>query len=150
MLAILMTLGWKLAVGQREPLGSRDKIVAFLSRQKFDVEVTGRMIVGGLPLIKATSGACRLLVAEASPDGWNRDVIRQLSKTYDQLFMVYRGTIYDEQPISLTVTRHLWSRFLRKLGAGDQETPAVAVAANAACNARELPWAELRDPDPKA
>jgi hypothetical protein len=82
-------------------------------------------------------------IAEASPDGWNRDIIRDLAKT-NQPFFVFRGEVYTEQPTWLTVTHSLFSKHLHTLGIAGQQTPVLAVAATPACSADQLPWAELR------
>jgi hypothetical protein len=144
-LLVPLTLGWKLAAAQRTPYPSKDRLIEFLVRHEFKVVVTNRMIVSDLPLIHATAGTCRLDVVEASPDGWNRDVIRDLAKKSDQLFIVFRGEVYAEQPTWMTVTHYLWTMHLRKLGLVRREMPVIAVAATASCNAKQLPWAELRD-----
>lgn len=125
-------------------------MVEFLTRQKFDVVVTDRMILSDLPLIHATAGTCRMLVAEASPDGWNNLVIRDVAKGMDQLFLVYRNKIYSEQPTWLTITTYWWSRYLRKMGLVGHAMPLFAVAATAACDAKQLPWAELGKFNPTA
>ena len=53
----------------------------------------------------------------------------------DRSFVVFRGTVYAQQPILWTVLNYLWSRFLRELGLIRQITPVIAVAANFSCDA---------------
>jgi hypothetical protein len=144
-LLIPLTLGWKVVAAQRAPYQLKDRMIVFLTRHHLQVEVTDRMIVSDMPLINATAGTCRMQIVEASPDGSNRDVIRDLAKASDELFVVFRGEIYREQPTWLTVSHALWSRYLRQLGFSSSAMPIIAVAATTSCNARRLPWAELTD-----
>lgn len=143
---LLLTLGWKVAADRKPTFTSKDVMVKFLTHHKFDVDVTKQMILTDLPLIYATAGGCRMLIAEAAPDGWNREAIRELARTMDQLFIVEHGKIYRQQSTWLTVTQHWWSKYLRKLGLGSDQLPMIAVAATASCNAEQLPWAELNNP----
>src|SRR5262249_41886978 len=69
---------------------------------------------------------------------------RHLAAGADRSFVVFRGTVYIQQPIPLTVFHYLWSRFLRELGLTRHITPVIAVAANSSCNAEQLPWTELQ------
>ena len=68
---LLPTLGWKAAADRKPTFTSKDVMVTFLKHHKFDVDVTKQMILTDLPLMYATAGGCRMLIAEAAPDGWN-------------------------------------------------------------------------------
>lgn len=138
-----LTLGWKLAAGEEPAPKVTAMLVEFLTRHQFSVEVTDRMSWNDLPLIRATAGVCRMAIAEASADGWDREIFRRVARNTDQVFFVYRGVISTRQPNSLSVTRRWWSRYLRKLGLASLEIPAIAVAASTSCHAERLPWAEL-------
>jgi len=140
---IPITLGWKVAADFKPARPSREIVEEFLTRQRFDVVVTDRMILSDLPLIRATAGTCRMLVAEASPDGWNDAIIRDVAGAMNQLFLVYHGRIYKPQSRWLTVTEYWLSRYLRRLGLAPQRLPLIAVAATESCNAEQLPWSEL-------
>jgi hypothetical protein len=50
--------------------------------------------------------------------GWDRDLVRRYANAEDQVFVVFRGRIYSDQPTFRTVLDTLWSRFLRELGFG--------------------------------
>lgn len=143
-LLVPLTFGWKLIGGDHTSYDTKDNIVQFLSRHKFDIT---EQIVAGLPVIDATAGLCRLIVVEASPDGWTRDIIRHIVRTTERQFIVFRGNIYMEQPTWLTITDHWWSRSLRKLGLAKRDEPVIAVSASASCDVERLPWVELSSQD---
>ena len=142
---LLPTLGWKVAADKRPTFSSKDVMVRFFEHHRFDVDVTTKMILTDLPLIYATAGGCRMLVAEAAPDGSNHEAIRELARTMDHLFIVERGKVHREQSTWQTVTQAS-SRYLHKLGMATHELPLIAVAATTSCNAEQLPWAELNNP----
>ena len=56
-------------------------------------------------MVRATAGACRILVVKASPDGSDRDQIRRQATAADTVFVVFGGRIYAEQPTWLTSIR---------------------------------------------
>jgi hypothetical protein len=148
-LLLPLTLAWKVAVRPADPaeLAERDnavqrKIVEFLARQHFVVNVAGKMEEGE-PSIRASAGACRLLVAKSPALGWDRDVIRRYASSGDRVFVVFRGKTYDEQPTFLTVSDFLWARFRRELGFGGDAAPVFAIVAGSICDAERLPWNEL-------
>ena len=74
-----LSLGWKLIGGETTSSETKiDIIIDFLSHQGFEVT---RKNWGDYAFIDATTpatGACRMIVVEVSPDGWTRDVVRQI------------------------------------------------------------------------
>ena len=147
LLLLPLTLGWKLAVrpgdsGELKEKETQLKIAEFLVRQRFAVAVSEKMDEGQ-PAIRATAGACRLLVAKSPSMGWDRDLIRRYATAADRVFVVFGGKIYAEQPTWLTVSDFLWARFRRELGMNAQPTPVLAVIATPTCAAERLPWKEL-------
>ena len=139
---LLLTIGWKIAIQPDDPNYLKEDLIKFFERNHFNVVVTDEM-VNDTPIIRATKASCHLQVARLTPDGSNRDLIRHLAAGTDQSFVVFRGTVYIQQPILLTVLDYLWSRFLRELGLVRHITPVIAVAVNSSCNAERLPWDEL-------
>ena len=93
-----------------------------------------------MPVIRATKGTCRMLVMKISPDGWQRDLIRDHAEATDRVFFVFRGNIYPDLPTWLTAAAGLWSRLLRELRLRRHITPVIAVIAPGFCNAERLPW----------
>lgn len=142
--AILLTVSLKILVGDAAGAGPGDdveKYVAdFLGRHDF--QVLDYSPEQG-PFLPAVSGNCRIGVAQATAQGWNRDALHLFAKTEDRLFFVYNGAIYPDQPTTRTAIRYQWTRFLRKIGIGVSWRPVFAVTSSASCHADSLPWAEL-------
>jgi hypothetical protein len=151
-LLLPLTFGWRLAVNSyiksaqsNEPQERviEEKVVRFLARNHFNV-VGAEEVVFGLQLLRVTAGLCRMRVALSSSRGWHRDSVRNLIMPGDQAFIVFAGRIYQEQPMWLTVSDFLWSRFLFELGLSPSATPVINVIATPDCEAERLPWNELR------
>jgi hypothetical protein len=128
---------WKIAVPSKEdPTGG---IVQFLERNHFDAAVT----TTDVPLIRAQKDLCRLQIINLDSDGSNQELARELANHADRSFVVFRGRVYDRQPIFLTRINAIWSERLRELGLVKHVDPLLAVSVNGSCNAKELPWHEL-------
>ena len=140
---LLPTIGWKIAIQPDNQNHLKEDLIKFFERNHFNVVVTDE-IVNYTPIIRATTASCQLQVARLTPDGSNRDLIRHLAAGTDRSFIVFRGTVYTQQPIFRTVLNYLCSRFLRELGLIRHITPVIAVAVNSSCNAERLPWGELQ------
>jgi len=56
-----------------------------------------------MEIVEATAGPCRLHVVLSASRGWHRDLIRSMTKPEERSFVVFRGKIYAEQPMLLTV-----------------------------------------------
>jgi hypothetical protein len=139
---LLLSIAWKIAIPPDNPGELENDLIEFLERNHFNVIVTER-IVNYMPIVEANTASCHLQIAKITPDGSNRDLIRQLVAGTDRLFVVFRGRVYTQQPILWTVLNYLWSRFLRELGFIRHIAPVIAVAANSSCEAERLPWYEL-------
>jgi hypothetical protein len=140
----LLSLVWKTVIPTDTPKDLRNELVEFFQRNHFDVAVT-ESVLNDMPIMTANTAACHLQIARVPPDGSYRDLIRSLGTgTTDRIFIVFRGRVYTQQPISWTVLAYLWSRFLRELGFIRHITPVIAVVANSSCEAERLPWSELR------
>lgn len=122
-------------------------IVDFLERNHFNVKTNHTVLIDLIdtPLIEANKQSCHLQIARLTFDGANWNVIRHLSAASEHLFIVFRGRIYKRQPILWTILDHFWSTFLRELGLAGHSTPPLAVAADASCDAKRLPWTQLRE-----
>ena len=140
---LLLTIGWKVAIQPDDPNYLKEDLVKFLERNHFSVVVTDEM-VNYTPIIRATTASCHLQIARLTPDGSNRNLIRHIAAGTDRSFVVFRGTVYAQQPVLWTVLHYLWSRFLRELGLIRHITPVINVAADSSCNAERLPWGELQ------
>jgi hypothetical protein len=146
-LALPLTLGLKLIVRPDRHVASetdvQQRVKEFFARQHFTVALSDQP-VEGKPMIRASAGPCRILVANPNPIAWDSDVIRGMATAADRVFVVFRGRTYDEQPTWLTVPYFLWSRLQRELGLRAQAAPLLAVIATTNCDAERLPWSELR------
>ena len=148
LLVLPITLGVKLAVrpsGESGELNDRrvqSRVAEFLFRQHFNV-VSSEKIEEGRPILQATAGACRMVVAKSPAIGSDRDVIRRLATATDRVFAVYRGKVYTDQPTWLTVSDFLWARLRRELGLKVPATPVLAIIADPNCGAEQLSWDEL-------
>jgi hypothetical protein len=149
LLLLPITLGWKLAVRPAADSSERNdkqvqlEVADFLVRQHFTVG-RSEQIEEGRPMIQATVGGCRMLIAKSPALGTDRDVLRRYATGEDQVFVVFRGRVYADQPDWLTVSDFLWARLRRELGLGAEGAPVLAVIAGANCGADRLPWDELR------
>jgi hypothetical protein len=138
-----VTLAWKIVAPTDMKSEAKEPMIEFLSRYRFEVEVTDQNVLEGMPLIHARAGSCQMHIIEASPDGWNRELVQDLARSSDDLFIVFGGRTYHEYPTWRAVTHRLWSKYLRKLGVPVNAMPVLVVAATASCDAENLPWAEL-------
>ena len=89
-----------------------------------------------------------MLVTEISPRGWERDIINSRATGADQVFIVFGGKIYAEQPTWLTASDFLRYKLLSELGSNVRPTPVIAVMATKNCAAEQLPWYELSSAEP--
>jgi hypothetical protein len=108
------------------------------------VLVTDEVVNVYTPIIRATTALCDLRIARLTPDGSNRNLIRYLTSGTDRSFVVFRGSMYERQPVFWTVLDYLWSRLLRELGLIRHISPVIQVAENSSCNAERLPWGEIQ------
>ena len=138
---LFLSVAWKMAIPRENPNDLTDELVKFLERNHFSVAVTDANYT---QTIHASTSSCRLEIAELTPDGSNRNLVQDLARGADRVFIVFRGAVYERQPTFSTMSAYFWSRFLRELGLIRHITPVLAVATNSACEAERLPWGELR------
>ena len=144
LLFLSLTLAWKViarATPQEQPTDRsiQVRLAEFLVGQHFSVSMMERA-EQGKPAVTASSGSCRMLVIRSPALGWDRDLIRRYAEAEDQVFVVFRGRIYSDQPTFQTVVDALWSRFRRELGFTASPSPVFAVVARRGCEADRLPW----------
>jgi hypothetical protein len=144
-LLLPLTIAWKLttpqgALDRRDSGEVQGKLVEFLIRHQFNIDIEKLL---DAPIIRASTGACRMLIMEVSPDGWQRDLIRSRAEATDRVLFIFRGKVYADQPVWLTATVGFWSRQLQRLGLLRNVPPVIAVIAPRLCNVKRLPWDEL-------
>jgi hypothetical protein len=141
---LLLTLGWKVAAqrGDAEGFDPYRDMAEFLARQRFTVAMAQKIEVGA-PAMRASAGLCRILVAASGSDGSDRDRLRNNVTATDNVFVVFGGRVYAEQPIWLTTLDSLWTKFQREIGLKPKARPPFVVVATKSCDAERLPWNEL-------
>jgi hypothetical protein len=149
LLFLSLTLAWKViarATPHERPTDRniQVRLAEFLIRQHFSVSMMERA-EEGKPAITANSGSCRMIVMRSPALGWDRDLVRRYADAEDQVFVVFRGRIYSDQPTFQTAVDALWSRFQRELGFTVWPSPVLGVVARTSCGADRLPW-ERFDP----
>jgi hypothetical protein len=149
LLFLSLTLAWKViarATPHEQPTDRniQDRVAEFLIRQHFSVSMMERA-EEGKPAITGNSGSCRMIVMRSPALGWDRDLVRRYAGAEDQVFVVFRGRIYSDQPTFQTAVDALWSRFQRELGFTVWPSPVLGVVARTSCGADRLPW-ERFDP----
>jgi len=142
-LLLPLTLVWKLTDTPDDPTELKAEIVGFLARHHFDVTIMDQNI-DRMPMIRATRGACSMVLAKASAYGWSQDILRNMAGE-NPILVLFRGKFYSKQPVFRTYLAHLWSRSLRSIGLAHQITPVIAVIAPASCEVEALPWSEIRE-----
>lgn len=145
--ALILTLGVKIllqpaASDENQARSAQSRLVDFLTRQHFNVSVTDRAVEGQASIV-ATAGVCRILVVRSPAMGWDRDLVRRLATPADEVFVLYGGKTYNEQPTWLTVLDSLRARMLRGVGINSQAAPVYAIVSPKSCNSSTLPWQEL-------
>jgi hypothetical protein len=145
---LALTLGWKAAwqagaFGEFKEENIYLKVGDFLVRQRFAVALPTRLDEAGTPVVRASAGACQMLLTRMNPLGVD-DHFRRQATTADVIFVVFRGRVYDQQPVWRTTLEALWWKFKWELGLRSQASPAFVVVANRNCRAELLPWAELQ------
>jgi len=142
-----LSFAWKLAV-QRDNSGGLEerndylKVAEFLARQRFAVVVSEKLETGALT-IQGTAGACRVLVAKSAADGSDRDRLGRYASAADNVFVVFGGRTYAEQPTWLTMSDWLWAKLRGELGFKAHATPVFVVIATKGCGAEQFPWHQL-------
>jgi hypothetical protein len=139
---LLLSIAWKISVPSEAQSDWTDSVVKFLERNHFDVVVSKQM-VNYVPIIQASTASCRLQIARIASDGVDQDLVRHLTMGTDRLFIVFRGRIYTEQPISWIRISRLWLARLRELRLIKHMPPVIAVIANSSCDVERLPWDEF-------
>lgn len=147
-LLIPLTVAWKIATSPVSSDDLKEDLVTFLEHNSFTVNAADKIINADLlltyvPIIQATKNSCRLLITRLNFDGSNLQLVKSRLASTDRHFVIFRGKIYDSQPIFLTLANYFKSRFLSLLGLTHRAAPAIAVGSNSSCDAERLRWEDL-------
>ena|SRR5215469_14833098 len=137
---LALTIGWKAAVKPENPAEVQTAVQDFLTRQHFEVSVSGESLEY-TAVIDAWAHGCHLRVVRISPLGHEVNLVRKSNASGDRIFYVFRGVVYHEQPVRLTLANYLWFRFVRELGLASRVPPVLAVVTS--CDAEQLPWSTV-------
>jgi hypothetical protein len=143
---LLLTFGWKLSLGLTPIPAQEPKyqiVVDFLARHRFSAVLDKEMFSGLPPVIAAKSDDCSLDVVETWPLLHPIDPIEYLAEPADYAFIVFRGATYEKEPWLLTALAYMSATLRSRLGSNAEMHRVLAVIAS--CDARWLPWSELRD-----
>jgi hypothetical protein len=149
LLLLALSLAWKSAIRIDYSSNLEQKVLSFLVRNHFVVAVSEEMIRDHRTF-RATRASCQMLITPISHRGWERDTIDSRATVADQVFIVFGGKIYAEQPTWLTASDFLWYKLLSELGLKIRPTPVIAVIATKTCDAERLPWYELASAGPRS
>ena len=128
-----------------DPIEIQNSIAAFLEGQNFEVAVSDENLEY-MRIVDAKLPSCHMRVARISPLGHEADLIRRLNEPNSRTYYVFRGVVYLDQPVYLTVVNYISFRFLRELGFVSRVPPVLAVVTS--CDADNLPWNMLRSLEP--
>jgi hypothetical protein len=143
--ALVVTLGLKLlyydpgtAAAGEQDLG--EAVTGFLVKAGFEPHVENR---SGRVFIHADAGECRMLISEATPQGWDRSSNEIWAKPVGQLSYIFDGAVHVQEPFLAPMLDRWWMRLRVKLGLSPNYHPVLAVAASDECAINALPWWEL-------
>jgi hypothetical protein len=137
-LLLALSLGFKAwgSIGESAsaPDRGRAEVAAFLEQRGFSVSPQDP---ADTLWISASSGNCRVQVADVSPQGWQRAAATERAAG-QRLSYVYAGKTYSEQPVLLTTLDSYWQRIKRYLHLPSSAYPVRAVIVSPACPAKML------------
>ena len=122
---------------------AKDRIATTLGRHGFRVEKAEAL--PDSPFVPAVAGDCRLLVVLAAPGGWHRDITHRLASPQDQVFFVFDGVMYRDQPKWLPWVHQYWHALNLHVGRKLAARPLLGVVGSPDCDPRVIPWRELAE-----
>src|SRR5262249_16133994 len=149
---LVLSLGskWALSVysppvlNEQEEKAATSAVVKFLVRNHFSIVRAGNASFE-FEVVEPNADVCRLQVVLSASRGWHRDLIRSMTKLEERSFVVFRGKIYAEQPMLLTVFDFLRYKLLTKIGIAAHPAPVLTILAEPNCEADRLPWNEFQE-----
>lgn len=118
----------------------QDDIVALFEHNNFAVQFappnTDPVWVTG------TRGACRIQIANVSPQGWHRNIVDWASKDRTLIYAA-GGTLQPKQPLLGPMTHHYLNRLKRYAGIGAPAVRVRAILLESGCEPNPIPAAEL-------
>lgn len=145
-LVLVASLALKAANSAAVPINGSDwvtqRMAEFLLIRKF--EITQNPTDVDLFSLSAVKDQCRVLIATVSPLGWHRHVIREVKPEGSRLVYVFKGQLYEDQPLLRTWLDHYWVRLRQSIGRAPSVSPTIAVVQSSECSAAQAStWSEL-------
>jgi hypothetical protein len=145
---IPLSIAWKVAAHSSVPEDVIGRLNLFLVRNDFVVDAPEKLLnaqatTADVAIIHASKPSCGIYVAQLNFDGSNRQMIDARFASAEDRFIVFRGNTYFKRPEIPILATYLWARVWRDFGFAPRGAPVIAVAANSACQAEQLPWFEL-------
>jgi hypothetical protein len=143
--AFVLTLALKLLLYHRETAAADHEVLGeavagFLLKIGFESQIEKKF---GSVFIHANSGKCRMLISEATPQGWDRNSNAIWAKPVGRLSYIFNGAVQVDEPFLGPMLERWWTGFRVKLGLSPNYHPVLAVAASDDCAVDSLPWWEL-------
>ena len=143
--ALVLTLALKLLLYHRETAAAEheelgEAVTGFLLKIGFESHVEKTF---GNVFIHAHSGKCRMLISEATPQGWDHNSNEIWAKPVGRLSYIFDGAVHVDEPFLAPMLDRWWMQLRIKLGLSPNYHPVLAVAASDDCSINVLPWREL-------
>jgi hypothetical protein len=142
--AFLLTLAPKLLLYHPETAADHEvlgeAVAGFLLKIGFESHIEKRF---GNLFIHANSGKCRMLISEATPQGWDHNSNEIWAKPVGRLSYIFDGAVHVDEPFLAPMLDRWWMRLRIKLGLSPNYHPVLAVAASDDCAIDSLPWWQL-------
>jgi hypothetical protein len=143
--ALVVTLGLKLLLHDRGTAAADqgdlgEAVARFLNKTGFEPHLETKF---GRVFIHAKAGKCRLLISEATPQGWDKSSNEIWAKPIGRLSYIFDGAVHADEPFVAPMLDRWWMRVRVKMGLSANRHPLLAVAASDDCTINALPWWEL-------
>jgi hypothetical protein len=143
--ALVLTLALKLLLYHRDTAAADHEVLSeavagLLLKIGFESHVEKRF---DRVFIHANAGKCRMLISEATPQGWDHSGIEIWAKPIGRLSYIFDGAVYAHEPFLAPMLDRWWMQVRIRLGLSSNYHPVLAVAASDDCSINALPWREL-------
>jgi hypothetical protein len=110
--------------------------------EQHDFQVAQHSADDDLTWVSGNAPTCKIRIAEIALQGWHQSLVAQIASG-NQLFYLFEGQSYSEQPVMRTRAHYYWRKLNRYIGLHAPTHPVLAVIANPGCE--NLPLSELAE-----
>jgi len=118
----------------------QEDIVALLEHNNFAVQTAAPNT--DPKWVTGTRNACRIQIANVSPQGWHRNIVQWASKDKKLVYSA-GGELADQQPLLGPMMHHYLNRLKRYAGLNSPAVRVRAVLIDQGCDANPISEAEL-------